>query len=145
MSNEKIFSLESTFKWSDELCVEHLTWAIKNKYYTLEALSLNIHDSEDFHIFCSCIDFFVHNEPVGQSYGTDGNAGIAFKVTTPDEKKYYLIGKLNRTTKEEEVHIFYNDGKFFDPLQCTYICGGSCDAKMYSELLKICGIDKNII
>lgn len=133
--------IKRDFQWEPKSIIEHLTWAVKKKLYEYTPLEVE-YASEGFHIFEICINNFVamgkKNKLYENSFGTDGNPMLSYRIKTRDDNYYFLIGKLNHYTQKEEIHIFYNRGLYFDPMVCSYICGGSCDENMYHELWRAC-------
>lgn len=141
--NELCYEVHYEFKWEPIIIVKHLIWAIKNELYKCNKLTdEKENEIEGHHIVYSCIDNFValgkKYEALKDSRGTDTNPILCFRIETKDNKCYYLIGKRNSYTKKDDLHIFYNNGTFFDPMLCSYICGGICENNIYDELWKLC-------
>lgn len=143
--------MKTEFNWQIKIIIKHLIWAINSNKYKVFSLDFNEDGenySEDFHVFCCCIDNFAemgrNYAPYQNSHGTDGNPILSYKIITPVNKVYYLIGKLNPYTKKEDIHIFYNDETYFDIMKCQYIGGGTCDNDSNcNDLWKICRLKSN--
>lgn len=70
-------------------------------------------------------------------YGTDGNSASTF-ICKGKDYIYYIVGKYNSLTKQEDVHVFYNDGIEFNLMKCKHICGGYSEKGRLKELLDTC-------
>lgn len=122
--------IKTDFVWEFPIILKHLLWTIEQNEYVVSTLD-TFHGKNDRHAFETVIDNFVamskHYKPYEHSQGTDGNPVTSVKITLPDRSFYFMVGKLNSFTKEEDVYLFYNDAPFFDPMRCRYLGGGSCD------------------
>ncbi len=116
--------LQIDFKWNIEIIIKSLIWQVKRKVYRVNALNLK-DNAEDFQIFCFCIENFLKMEEYWEAYegsfGTDGNSVTSFKIKTPEGNTYYIIGKYNQYSKNEDMHIFYSTTEQFDIMQFRYI------------------------
>ncbi|WP_124066227.1 hypothetical protein [Clostridium sp. E02] len=136
--------LHTQFEWQTKTVMEDLIWNIKNENYNVDDLmyqegSIALKDKK-FHVYCSIIDNFAAQgkvyEPYENSMGSDGNT-IMYEVKHNKEKYiYYVIGKLNHYTGNEDMHIFYNDDDEFNIMKCRYVCGGPSDEGIYKELFE---------
>lgn len=129
------------FKWTPHIIFTHLTNAIKDGYYSIEHMTAR-YGTEDWMIMCDCIDNFVE---LGRkdflyegSSGCDVNGVILFKVKTPNNCCYYIIGKRNPITSEEDVHIFYNPYPHFEIMQCKHIASERFEADIVANLWHVC-------
>ena len=136
--------IHTDFVWKPKIIVKHLLHSIENESYKVSCLDL-FNNEEDIHIFCCIIDNFVEMgktySPYDKSFGTDGNSSLCFKIETSENEVYYLIGKLNKYTFKEEVHLFYNKSPQFNPMVCKYISGGDYEhpkLSYFDQLVKTC-------
>ncbi len=112
--NKHIFTdlrkyMQHEFKWIEKIIINYIFKAVNDGDYEVYELDIR-NNKEDFRIFCSCIDNFVE---LGKTeYVYDGNLGtdggpILYKVLTQNNTQYYIIGKYNKHTKEDDIHVFY--------------------------------------
>lgn len=133
--------MELPFYWTKEIILKHLIWQIEKG----EAIVKNDntkYESEDFHvIYQIMIDNFKElgktQDVYKGSFGTDGNPITTYKCIGNDYL-YYVVGKYNHITANEDIHVFYNDGVKFNIMKCKHICGGSCRKGRMEELWKTC-------
>lgn len=129
------------FEWTIDIHFKYLTNLVDEKLVRVEHIG-GKDNFDTYVVFHIIIDNFKElgkkYEVFSNSKGTDGNAGN-FKCTGKDFF-YYVIGKLNPITRNEEAHIFYNEGLEFNLMKCKYIGGGSSDKgrlkELYSSLYK---------
>jgi len=136
--------LHTQFEWQTKIIMEDLIWNIENENYNVDDLmyqdgSYAMKDKK-FHVYCSIIDNFAVQgkvyEPYGNSMGSDGNT-VMFEVKHNKGKYiYYVIGKLNHYTGNEDMHIFYNDDDEFNIMKCRYVCGGPSNEGVYKDLFE---------
>lgn len=131
------------FTWSPNIILKNLIWEINNDYVEISKGSINSGDV-DFHVIYEIIiDNFKELgksiEVYSDSFGTDGNPITTYKCVGKNYI-YYVVGKYNHITKQEDVHVFYNDGNIFNIMKCTHICGGDANKGKISELLQTCRI-----
>lgn len=129
--------IDVPFEWTDNILRSHLLWSLKEERFQIEEMDVHI-GSEDFHAFCCCIDNFAelgkeHHLYQG-SCGTDGNPATSFKIITPGNEFYYIIGKLNQYTFEEDYYVFYNAASYFDIMKCRYVFSGDCEDEWFKEI-----------
>jgi hypothetical protein len=125
--------------WTNKTIVNNLIWLIENKIVKVKMVDSK--DQRDFHdIYRVMIDNFAdlgkvikHYEP---SKGTDGNPTLNFKVYGKDYI-YYFIGKYNKHTDHEDMHIFYNEGLEFNIMRCKYLLSAHCNGDLLKELTDI--------
>lgn len=140
--NEYWDTLKTDFEWQPEIIIQNLIWNISNKYYSFSHMIIDpINKELSFHIFeCILDNFFIQGkkyEPYMNSHGTDGNT-IAYEISNPPKTySYYVIGKLNHYTKNEDIHIFYNDCETFNIMKCKYIGGGPSEQGIFKELSEV--------
>lgn len=99
-------------------------------------------DDPNFHIVYNIIiDNFAEIgreiDAYKESYGTAGNPMTTF-VCEGNGYIYYIVGKYNTITKNEDMHVFYNDHATFNIMKCTHICGGDANNGMLAELYNVC-------
>lgn len=125
------------FRWCLKTIVQHLKWEIEHKKYKVYYMNLLEGEglNEDFRTFCCFIDNFAemgkYDEAYSGSRGTDGNCAN-FKIVTPDNSVYFLIGKYNSFTRREDTHLFFSETPDFNIMRCKYV--GGWDAKNDGEL-----------
>jgi hypothetical protein len=133
--------MELPFYWTKEIVLKHLIWEIKEGIVKVASDDKN-DNKMDFHVIYELmIDNFRElgksSDVYKDSFGTDGNPIITYKCIGRDYL-YYLVGKYNHITENEDIHIFYNDGVQFNIMKCKHICGGSCEKGRLEELWKTC-------
>lgn len=131
--------MELPFYWDKETVLKHLIWEIEKGVVRVESPDDN---PEDYHIVYEVIidNFKILGENLDvykDSFGTDGNSIITYKCIGKDYL-YYIVGKYNHITGNEDMHLFYNDGAQFNIMKCKHICGGSCSKGMLEQLQKTC-------
>ncbi len=132
--------MELPFYWTNDIILNHLIWQIK-KGIVKVVCGNNTIDSLDFHIIYEIIiDNFKELgktiDSYKNSFGTDGNGALTYKCIGKDYL-YFIVGKLNPITDNEDIHVFYNDGLDFNIMKCKHICGGSCNKGNIKELWKV--------
>ncbi|WP_459195736.1 hypothetical protein [Wukongibacter baidiensis] len=133
--------MDLPFRWTREITLKHLIWQIKKGIVSVESCDED-YENVDFHVVYEImIDNF---KELGKtldvyrgSFGTDGNPITTYKCTGVDYL-YYIVGKYNHITKNEDIHVFYNDGLQFNIMKCKHVCGGSCRKGRLEELWKTC-------
>lgn len=141
-SIQEVYSeeLKLPFEWTSQVHLKHLIWLIENNKVKV------IGDTDDndleFHvIYDVIIDNFMElgkkYETFQGSFGCDGNPITTFKCEGKDYS-YYIIGRLNRITGNEDIHVFYCDTVHFNIMKCIHVCGGSADKGLLRELLLAC-------
>lgn len=135
--------MELPFYWTKEIVLKHLIWSIK-KGIVKVVRDDNDDKETDFHVIYEImIDNFKElakfEDAYKGSFGTDGNPIITYKCIGTDYL-YYIVGKYNHVTENEDSHVFYNEGKAFNIMKCKHICGGSSDKGKLEELWKTCRI-----
>lgn len=133
--------MEVPFYWTNEIVLKHLIWQIKEGIVTVEYDGKH-DDKMDFHVIYEImIDNFKELgksvDVYKNSFGTDENPVITYKCIGRDYL-YYIVGKYNPITKNEDIHVFYNDGVQFNIMKCKYICGGNCKKGRLEELKATC-------
>lgn len=71
------------------------------------------------------------------SYGTAGNPMSTF-VCEGSGYIYYIVGKYNSITGNEDMHVFFNDHATFNIMKCTHVCGGDANKGKLAELYEAC-------
>ncbi|KGP77412.1 MULTISPECIES: hypothetical protein [Paenibacillus] len=126
------------FEWSTSIHFKYLTYLNENHLVDVKHIVTDLMSTIDFFaVFHVIIDNF---KDMGAKYNiykasqpTDGNA-LAFKCKG-DDFFYYVVGKYNYYTKEEDVHVFYNDGLVFNIMKCQYIGGGRKESERLKDLV----------
>jgi len=133
--------LDAPFYWCSKTILEHLIWQIKNENVQVFS-DILFHDYTQQHIIFDVLLGNFNN--LGKSHstyrgssGTDINPVTTF-ICVGSDFIYYVVGKLNKITGIEEMHIFYNAGSTFDIMKCKYICGGEFNRKIIIKLWKAC-------
>lgn len=129
------------FHWTTFSELTHLKYLIntdKLKVHNIDKNNL----SDDFQtVFRVIIPNFVQlaktEKVYGRSSASDGNPDLCFKCVAKDYI-YYIVGKLNRITNEDDIHVFYNDDYSFNIHRCKHVGGGSSKRGIYRELLRLC-------
>lgn len=129
------------FVWSPDIILKNLIWEIKNDLVNVYGNN-GIIEGNDFHtIFEIIIDNFKEMsktfDDYENSFGTDGNPITTYKCCGKDYI-YYIVGKYNHITGNEDMHVFYNDGIHFNIMRCKHICGGSSNKGRIGQLRDIC-------
>ena len=84
--------------------------------------------------FFHLTDHMVYKKEV-EAYGTDITSVNCF-IVQGEEQTYYILGKINRSGKEE-IHIYHQPGTEFSAVLTEYIIGGEYeDDELLSRLLK---------
>lgn len=133
------------FVWENDILLKNLIWKIKNRRVNVGRANNEIRGtehSEDFHIIYQIIidNFEIMGKTIdvyNKCYGTDGNPASTF-ICKGKDYIYYIVGKYNGLTKQEDVHVFYNDGIEFNLMKCKHICGGYSEKGRLKELLDTC-------
>lgn len=132
--------LKLPFEWTTTIHLKHLIWLIENDQLKLIG---DTHDNVlEFHvIYQVIIDNFIElgkkHEAYQGSFGSDGNPVITFKCVG-ENFCYYIVGKLNHITGDEDIHLFYCDSAHFNIMRCNHICGGSAEKGLLKELWLTC-------
>lgn len=141
------------FGWSAKIVIRDITKKIERGLYKVVPLELysgmgwdSSDDSclytGDWDLFCDCIDNFVELGKVSDIYrgslGTDGNPIISWKIQTQDGCWFYVIGKYNHVTLQEDIIIFYNEAKHYEAMKCRLIAGGSVAEEPFSSFWDLC-------
>lgn len=85
-------------------------------------------------IFYHLTDHIVYKKEV-EAYGSDIIPVNCF-IVEGKEQTYYILGKINRSGKEE-IHIYHQSGTEFSAVLTEYITGGEYeDDDLLSSLLK---------
>lgn len=126
------------FEWSTSIHFKYLTYLVKNNLVEVKSVGMDSESSLDFYaIFHVIIDNFkemgANHNIYKPSQPTGGNAAT-FKCIG-DNFFYYVVGKYNHYTKEEDLHVFYNDGLVFNLMKCQYIGGGRTEKGRLRDLL----------
>lgn len=126
------------FAWSPNVILQNLIWEIKNGLVKV----FGSDNDYDFHIiFEVIIDNFKEMGKIftdyENSFGTDGNQIITYKCMGTDYI-YYIVGKYNHITSNEDIHVFYNDGSQFNIMRCKHICGGDSSKGKIAQLNAAC-------
>ena len=129
------------FDWHPNTILRNLIWEIENEYVEVFSDRSNSGDV-DFHVIYEIIidnfkELAKSFEVYDESFGTDGNPITTYKCVG-EGYIYYIVGKYNHITEDEDVHVFYNEGNKFNIMKCKHICGGSARRGKISELLNIC-------
>ena len=129
------------FYWTLDIEIKHLIWLIRNNEVNVKCADTD-GESEDFHvIYKVIIDNFKElasaEEIYSGSFGTDGNPLFTYKCIG-DSFVYYIVGKYNHITREENIHVFYNDGLKFNIRRCEHICGGAPQKGRLKKLFDLC-------
>lgn len=127
------------FVWENDIFLKNIIWKIKNGRIKVGRVD---QDSEDEHIIYEIIikNFEIMSKTIdvyNKSYGTDGSHLSTF-ICKGKDYIYYIVGKYNSLTKQEDVHVFYNDGIEFNLMKCKHICGGNSEKGRLKELLDTC-------
>ncbi len=121
-------NMQFKFQWCLKTIAQHLKWKIEHKKYKVYHMNLSEGEAptEDFMTFCCCIDNFVEMGKFYEAYkgsrGTDGCC-MNYKIITPDNSVYFIIGKLNSFTGHEDAHLFFSETLDFNIMRCKYIGG----------------------
>lgn len=132
--------MELPFYWTNNAILNHLIWLIENKI--VETVQISNNDVLDYRaVYFVIMDNF---RELGKGYdiyknssGTDGNPMLTFKCTGKNYL-YYIAGKYNSITGEEDMHVFYNDDLEFNIMKCKHICGGNSNEGLLGELYAAC-------
>lgn len=133
--------------FDNNIILKDLLWRINEDLLKVTQPLLNLDRTskeyhEEFHnILEVIIDNFTYQDAgtFKDSRGTDGNPITTFKCEdVNNEYFYYLIGKYSHVLKTEEIHVFYNDSKYFNVMKLKYITGGNSKEGIYSELFNAC-------
>lgn len=134
------------FTWNNDSLIKHLIWKIKNgrvnvvPYYEMR-VNGHRHSEEISVMYQIIMDNFQEigkcTDVYNNSFGTDGNPQLTY-ICEGEDYIYYIIGKYNRFTKQEDVHVFYNDGIEFNLMRCKHVCGGYSEKGRLKELLETC-------
>lgn len=132
--------MELPFLWKNDIILKELIWKINNNLIEVK----RVHDQKglDYYaVYHLIIDNFEKLGRIKDFYinssGTDGNPIPTF-ICQGKDYIYYLVGKHNSITKNEDIHVFYNEGTEFSTMRCKHICGGSGDKGRLKELWEIC-------
>lgn len=137
--------MELPFYWTKEIILKDLIWKVKKGIVSVEKTKMFEEDGYDdlnsYAIYGLMIDNF---RELGKeldiykgSFGTDGNDTITY-ICKGKDYIYYVVGKYNCITKNEDMHIFYSDGLEFNIMKCKHICGGSSDKGRLKDLWMEC-------
>lgn len=134
--------LKLPFRWTSSIIVQDIIWNINNNNISVEDINELSNDKNEYHIlFEVMIDNFKElgkdYDDYIDSFGTDCNGNLTFKCSGEDYS-YYILGKWNHITKEEDIHVFFNEGKNFNIMRCKHICGGSAEKGILKELKDTC-------
>lgn len=128
------------FYFDSSILINDLIWRIKKEY--VEVMNYFEYDNGiDNDMFHFCFDVIINNyyelkdvEPrFKNSFGTDGNPILSYFIKGYDYS-YITIGKLNHFTNEEEIHVYYNEGKVIHPLRMNFLGYGSTEKGIFKEL-----------
>ena len=135
------------FSWDAKILIRDILKKIERGYYKVSSLEFtpqddSYSDTEDWDVFCHCIDNFVElgktEDLYRDSLGTDGNPITSWKIQTMDGNWFYIIGKLNHVTAQEDIMIFYNDSPIFEVIKCRLIASGPADDEPFHSFWDIC-------
>ncbi|MBE6070076.1 MAG: hypothetical protein E7211_20660 [Clostridium lundense] len=137
IQNEYAMEMKLKFFWAPETMIRNLIWLINKEKVTY----MDVCDSDNEEGFHAVFDIMIDNfkyisgnsSTFKGSWGTDGNGALT-SAWVGDDYIYYIVGKYNHITKNEDIHIFYNEGTEFNIMRCKYICGGKCKDNMLYEL-----------
>ncbi|MFZ2538486.1 MAG: hypothetical protein WAX04_06250 [Oscillospiraceae bacterium] len=132
--------LKLPFEWDSQVHLKHLIWMIQNN--KVKVIGDTLDNPLEFHVI---YDVIIRNfvelgekyETYEGSFGCDGNPITTYKCEGEDYS-YYVIGRLNRITGNEDIHVFYCDTVHFNIMKCSHVCGGSVDKGLLKELLSAC-------
>lgn len=134
--------MELPFTWLKKAILDNLIWKINNERVNVVRVGATEGHNEDYHVVFEIIieNFAEMGKTIDvfkESFGTDGNSSNTF-VCKGKDYTYYLVGKWNHVTKNEDMHVFYNDGIEFNPMKCEHICGGNSEKGILQKLLQAC-------
>ncbi len=135
--------LKLPFRWVSSIIIKDIIWNINNnKNFSVQDINELSMNKDEYHIlFEVMIDNFKElgrdYEDYRDSFGTDCNGNLTFKCSGEDYC-YYILGKWNHITQEEDIHVFFNEGKNFNIMRCKHICGGSAEKGILKELKDAC-------
>ncbi len=138
-------NMKLPFYWTKNSILKNLIWNIDAGNVTVKKINtVNKKHDEDYHIIYEIIipnftDIGRTIEAYNNSYETDGNPMTTFICENKAAGYiYYLVGKYNTITGNEDMHVFYNDGPHFNIMKCTHICGGDANKGKLAELYERC-------
>ena len=146
-SEENIWAKILPFSWSPNNLIQNIIRKIELGQYKVFALEFRSKDNilmhtEDWDIYCNCIDSFVELGKTMAIYqdslGTDGNPTTSWKIQTPEGHWFYIIGKYNHVTSEEDIMVFYNESSIFEVIKCGLVTGGPVNAEPFRSLWVAC-------
>jgi len=143
--------IEFPFEWTQSSKITYLnrliqTNSLKYEWLDLFPLSKNNNNSEKtedhFIVYDLLLNNFANlgNTKFGVYRGSnsvDGEPNNNHKFVGADHF-YLVIGKLNSITREDDLHVFYNEGAEFNMMRCQYIGGGSQLRGITKELQELC-------
>lgn len=149
--------LKVPFYWTKKIIVDSIISDIVSQRVEViqpfgsgaHTLKKNNDFNRELEIICSfMIDNFqelgMKDSTFAKSLGTDVN-GTTTHILRGTDFIYYLVGKVNHHTTNEEIHIFYNDSKEFNIMRCKYIFGGPTKIGIIKDLWDaICEHHRNV-
>lgn len=142
IQNEYCEDMKLPFKWSSNIILNNLIWQIDTEKVLVQSINDLVENGDEIHIICNTI--IANFKELGKiyddyfdSFSTDCNSCTTYKCSGEDYI-YYVIGKINHLTGNEDIHVFYNDGKNFNIMRCEHICGGNCEKGILKELWRVC-------